>query len=54
MSSASHALFACSVTLKSFDLTYKNPYIANIFTQIGRLEELGSYTYAGGYSLEGG
>ena len=41
---ASRALFAGPVTLESLDPTPKNPIIANLFTQMGRSEELGSGT----------
>ena len=40
----SRSLFAGPVTLESLDPTPKNPTIANFFTQMGRLEELGSGT----------
>ncbi|MGN0261928.1 MAG: RNA-binding domain-containing protein [Eggerthellaceae bacterium] len=39
---ASRALFAGPVTPDNLDPTPKNPIIANIFTQMGRSEELGS------------
>lgn len=41
---ASRALFADPVTLESLDPTPKNPIVVNLFTQMGRSEELGRGT----------